>query len=181
MVIGGKRILKVDDKILLKEIGLEEVDAIYNTIERDRKYLEEWLPFVDQTRETANTRQFVENYLNSDRIDVTFAIFYRNDFAGIIGIKDTDLNNKKTEIGFWLSESFQHKGIITLSCKALINYIFDVMNLNRIQLKAATGNFKSQHIAHRLGFKTEGIERDGQLHNRGFVDLVVFSLLNSDR
>jgi hypothetical protein len=27
MVIAGKRILKVDDKILLKEIGLEEVDA----------------------------------------------------------------------------------------------------------------------------------------------------------
>jgi ribosomal-protein-serine acetyltransferase len=181
MVIGGKRILKVYDKILLKEIGLEEVDAIYNTIDRDRKYLEEWLPFVDQTRETANTRQFVENYLNSDRIDVTFAIFYRNDFAGIIGIKDTDLNNKKTEIGFWLSESFQHKGIITLSCKTLIEYIFEVMNLNRIQLKAAKGNLKSQRVAERLGFKPEGIERDGELHNRGFVDLVVFSLLNSDR
>ena len=100
MVISGKKILKVDDKILLKEIGLEEVDAIYNTIDRDRKYLEEWLPFVDQTRETANTRQFVENYLNSDRIDGTFAIYYRNDFAGIIGIKDTDLDNKKNRNRF---------------------------------------------------------------------------------
>ena len=70
---------------------------------------------------------------------------------------------------------------MTLSGKVLINYIFDVMNLNRIQLKAATGNFKSQRVAERLGFMTEGIERDGELHNRGFVDLVVFSLLNSDR
>ena len=63
----------------------------------------------------------------------------------------------------------------------MIDYIFDVMNLNRIQLKAANGNLKSQRVAERLGFLQEGIERDGELHNRGFVDLVVFSLLNSDR
>ena len=90
-------------------------------------------------------------------------------------------SNKKTEIGYWLSESFQHKGIITQSGKALINYAFNEMNLNRIQLKAATGNLKSQQVAERLGFTKEGIERDGELHMRGFVDLVVFSLLKADR
>jgi len=177
----GKRILKVDDKILLKEIGLEEVDVIFNTIDRDRKYLEEWLPFVDQTTTPAYTRQFVENYLNSDRLDITFAIYYRTEFAGIIGLKDTDLDNKKTEIGYWLSESFQHKGIMTLSGNAMIHYIFDEMHLNRIQLKAATGNRKSQEVAKRLGFVQEGIERESELHSRGFVDLMVYSLLKADR
>ena len=181
MVIGGKRILKVDDKILLKEIGFEDVEAIYSTIDQDRIYLEEWLPFVELTTEISYTHRFVENYINSDQTDVTFAIYYQDNFAGIIGLKDTDPDNKKTEIGFWLSESFQHKGIIAHSGKALIDYIFDVMNLNRIQLKAATGNLKSQRVAEHLGFMRDGIERDGELHSRGFVDLVVFSLLNSDR
>jgi len=32
-----------------------------------------------------------------------------------------------------------------------------------------------------LGFAREGIERDGELHARGFVDLVTFSLLKTDR
>lgn len=179
--MNEQRILVVDNNIRLKEIGLEDVSDIFNTIASERCYLDEWLPFVEFTQEPSYTRSFVENYLNSDRLDVTFSISYQNHFAGIIGLKDTDLDNKKTEIGFWLSESFQHKGIITLSCKALISYIFDVMHLNRIQLKAATGNFKSQRVAERLGFVRDGIERDGELHNLGFVDLVVFSLLNSDR
>ena len=179
--MSKQRILFVDDNIRLKEIGLEDVSDIFTTITNERGYLEEWLPFIEFTHEQSYTRLFVENYLNSDRLDITFTISYQDHFAGIIGLKDTDHNNKKTEIGFWLSDSFQHKGIITLSCKALIDYIFDVMNLNRIQLKAATGNLKSQHIAESLGFIPEGIERDGELHKRGFVDLVVFSLLNSDR
>jgi len=178
---NGKRVLKVDDKILLKEIGLEEVEAIFNTIDHDRNYLKEWLPFVESTRNIAYTHSFVKSYVDSDRIDVTFAIYYQNSFAGIIGLKDTDFDNKKTEIGYWLSESFQHKGIMTLSVNALLNYVFDEMHLNRIQIKAATGNFKSQEVAKRLGFKQEGIERESELHTRGFVDLIVYSLLKAER
>jgi len=174
-------ILFVNDNIRLKEIGLEDVDDVFNTIANERNYLEEWLPFVELTLDRSFTRLFIENYLKSDRLDTTFTIYYQNLFVGILGLKDTDPDNKKTEIGYWLSETYQHKGIITLSCKALINYIFDELKLNRIQLKAATGNLKSQRVAERLGFKPEGIEREGELHTRGFVDLAVFSLLISER
>lgn len=36
-------------------------------------------------------------------------------------------------------------------------------------------------MAKRLGFTVEGIERDGELHSHGFVDLKVFSLLKEDQ
>jgi len=179
--MSDQRELKVDENIRLKELGLDDVDAIFNTIVNERDYLAEWLPFVEFTHEITYTRRFVENYLNSDKTDATFAIYFQSLFVGVIGLKNTDPANKKTEIGYWLSESYQHRGIITLSCKALINYAFDRLQINRIQLKAATGNLKSQQVAQRLGFSKEGIERDGELHARGFVDLVVFSLLKADR
>ena len=178
---SDQRELIVDDSIRLKELGLDDVEAIFNSIINERDYLDEWLPFVEFTHEISYTSRFVENYLNSDKSDATFAIYYQHQFVGIIGLKNTDPVNKKTEIGYWLSESYQHRGIITLSCKALINYAFDRLQINRIQLKAATGNLKSQQVAQRLGFSKEGIERDGELHARGFVDLVVFSLLKTDR
>ena len=172
--------LKVDNDILLKEIGLEDVEAIFNTIDAERAYMLEWLPFVELTQEVSNTRTFVENYLNAEVKDLTCVIYYKKKFVGLIGLKDTDFDNLKTEIGYWLSESFQHKGIITRACKAIINHSFNDLKLNRIQIKAATGNLKSIAIPERLGFKREGIERDGELHSRGFVDLVVFGLLKKD-
>lgn len=174
------RELSVDKDIRLKEIGLEDVEAIFSTIDNERSYLGEWLPFVDLTNDIAFTRNFVAGYLNSDRVNITCAIYYKNIFAGLVGLKDTDLINKKIEIGYWLSEPFQHKGIITRSCKSLIDYAFRILGMNRVQLKAATENFKSQRVAERLGFSFEGIERDGELHDRGFVDLKIFALLKKD-
>jgi ribosomal-protein-serine acetyltransferase len=171
----------VDKDIRLKIVGIEDAESIFNTINRERKYLEEWLPFVEDTRDISYTKAFIEHSTAAISSNYTFTISYHNHFAGVIGFKDTDFNNKKTEIGYWLSESFQHKGIITRSCKALINYAFDKMDMNRIQIKAAEENQKSRNVAERLGFTCEGIERDGELHSRGFVDLVIYSLLKAER
>jgi ribosomal-protein-serine acetyltransferase len=172
--------LFVDKDITLKEIGTEDAKDIFYTIDFERSYLSEWLPFVELTTDIEYTRAFINNYLNSEIKDATFVIHYKNKFVGLVGLKDTDTDNLKTEIGYWISETYQHKGIITRSGKRLIEYVFDELKLNRIQLKAATGNLKSQAVAERLGFIREGIEREGELHSRGFVDLVVFSLLKRD-
>jgi ribosomal-protein-serine acetyltransferase len=172
-----KRVLIVDDNIALHELGREHAREIFDTINTQRAYLGQWLPFVELTTNIDFTLSFVEAYAMSDRKNLTFAIYYRDQFAGLIGLKDTDYANLKTEIGYWLSEPFQQKGIITLSCNKLLEYAFQELNMNRVQLKAATGNAKSCSVALRLGFTLEGVERDGELHSRGFVDLNVYSLL----
>ena len=174
------RELIVDEEIRLKEIGLDDVEAIFTTIDNEREYMQEWLPFVELTTTVDFTRSFVTAYENSDKTDFTCAIYFKNTFVGLVGLKDTDLDNQKTEIGYWLSEKYQHKGIVTRSCKKMIEYVFREIGLNRIQLKAATENHKSQRVAERLGFTFEGIERDGELHTRGFVDLKVYGLLMKD-
>jgi ribosomal-protein-serine acetyltransferase len=171
----------VNENIFLREIGLDDASAIFDIIDSEREYLAEWLPFIELSKTLSYTRRFIENYLLSDKLDVTFSIYFQNIFVGIIGLKETDLDNKKTEIGYWMSEKYQHKGIMTCACKALIDYVFDEMNLNRIQIKAAKDNLKSQGVPDRLGFTREGIEHDGELHTRGFVDLIVFGLLKADR
>ena len=174
------RQLCVDDQILMKEIDEGEVVNIFNAIDAERDYLSKWLPFVEKTIDIEFTRGFVNSYLYSDKKDVTFAIYFEQRFAGLIGLKDTDETNKKTEIGYWLSSGFQHKGVVTKCCKALIAYAFENMKMNRVQLKAGTENVRSRAVAERLGFELEGIERDGELHSRGYIDLAVYSLLKKD-
>ncbi len=172
--------LIVNQNISLKEIGFEYLRPIYYIIDNQREYLSEWLFFVDLTTDLSYTNQFIESYLNSDRINLTMAISFNKQFVGIIGLKDSDLENKKTEIGYWISEKYQGNGIVTLACKALIDYAFNSLNYNRIQIKAATLNLKSRKIPERLNFSFEGIERDGELHKHGFVDLAIYSLLKNE-
>jgi len=63
---------------------------------------------------------------------------------------------------------------------ALIDYAFQELRINRIELRAATGNDRSLSIAKRLGFTQEGIHRDAESLNDHSVDQVVYSILKRE-
>ncbi|MNY76832.1 putative ribosomal N-acetyltransferase YdaF [compost metagenome] len=69
---------------------------------------------------------------------------------------------------------------MTRCCTALINYGFSELGLQRIEIKAATTNTKSQAIPRRLGFKEEGILRQAELVGGKFLDLVLFAMLRDE-
>jgi ribosomal-protein-serine acetyltransferase len=174
--------LLVEDELILKEVHLRDADTIFSIIDAERETLKEWLPFVVFTRHPGDTMSFIRSLSEGpiDRRDLVFTIQYQGKIIGLMGLKSTDWTNHKTEIGYWLSEKYQGKGIATKSCKRLIQFVFEGLGLNRIQIKAATNNHKSQQIPKRLGFTFEGTERAGELLLTGFTDLAVYSLLKDE-
>jgi len=155
--------------------------TIFEAIDRDRDYLRQWLPFVDETKEISHTEAFIRSISGKEnQRDDIYTIWYKEEFAGLIGFKDTDPINRKTEIGYWLAEKMQHKGIITNSVSALMNYAFKKQGMNRIQIKVAEHNTKSEAIPLRLNFKFEGVERDGEFHQDHYVNLKVYGKLACD-
>ncbi len=174
--------IQVNTHIHLETIKLSMAPLIFNTIDQDRKYLRRWLPFVDYTHSVLDTELFIRSMLSQKekRKDEVYSIWFDMEFAGLIGFKDIDWANHKTELGYWLAEKMQGKGIITNCTAALVKYGFKKLGMNRIQIKVAIGNEKSAAIPARLGFKSEGIERHGELLNGMYHDLEVYSMLKSD-
>lgn len=175
--------IRVGREITLREIDLLDSEDVFNTVTGQREYFGKWLPFVEFTKEIGDTQEFIKSVTSTpeDLKEFVFVILYKNVFAGLAGFKSTDRLNKKTEIGYWLSEGFQKKGIMTLSVKAMLKLAFEELDINRIQIKCAVGNIPSSSIPKRLGFKLEGIERDGELFPDGsFKDLEVYSLLKNE-
>ena len=175
--------IKVNEKISLRRISQNDAADIFHTIQSQRSYLLTWLPFVAWTREISDTKAYIDQVLNTpeDKAELVFVIRYDDEFAGIIGFKETDRINKKTELGYWLSESFQKKGIITLSLQELLKLAFDKLKMNRVQIRCAVGNTASSNIPKRLGFTFEGIERAGELLDSGkYADLEIYSMLKSE-
>ncbi|WP_340111603.1 GNAT family N-acetyltransferase [Maribellus mangrovi] len=172
--------IRINDKLRLELLKPEMASVVFETINHDRDYLKEWLPFVNHTFDISDTERFIESVSGNNR-DQVFSIWYREEFAGLIGFKDTDWINRKTEIGYWLAKNMQGKGIITSCVQTLCNHTFRKMKLNRIQIKAAVENLKSQAIPEKLNFKYEGIERCGELHENKYIDLRIYSLLANER
>lgn len=174
--------LVVNEFIRLARIKYSHAFQVFQAIDRNREFLLPWLPFVEMTLTQEDTEAFIRSVMAttvSGKEDV-FVIWYQNQFAGLIGLKDTDHINLKTEIGYWLIEALVGRGIMTRATRRLIDFVFNTMNMNRVQIKCGVGNDKSAAIPKRLGFQFEGVERAGEKHHDRFIDLEVYSLLKSE-
>lgn len=171
--------IEITPNIVLKPISLDMVSDIYNTIDTEREYLRVWLPFVDNTLDDSVIYAFVSSKLETGQI--VFTIYDNDKFVGLIGFHNLHNANRKAEIGYWLSEKAQGKGIITQAVKELLMMAFTEVNLNSIRILAAVDNLKSRRIPEKLGFTLEGITRDGELLvDNKFTDIAVYSLLKKE-
>lgn len=171
--------MKLFEDVLLRPLQSDDAKDIYDAIDTQREYLGRWLPFVDSTTSVAVTQAFVDSALNSE--DKTFTIRKGEQCVGLIGFKATDKVNCKTEIGYWLSEECQGRGIMTRAVEALCRQAFEALGMNRVQIKCAIGNTHSSNIPKRLGFQFEGVERAGELFaDANFVDIEVYSFLKNE-
>jgi ribosomal-protein-serine acetyltransferase len=174
--------LQIDDWLQLDIIKPSMAQIIFEAIDKNRIFLGRWLPFVDQTKSVTDTEAFIKSIIDkhySERDDI-YSIWYKGQFVGLIGFKETDRINKKTELGYWMVEEFQGKGIMTKSVSKLIDFAFRNLAINRIQIKVAMGNIKSAAIPKRLKFQFEGIERNGEKHSDRYLDLEVYSMLKTE-
>jgi len=171
--------IKVNNKITLREISIDDANIIFNKINEYRESLKTWLPWINSTKSQKDTENFINSIINSEK-DLVFIIKHQLNFAGIIGLKEIDVLNHRAEIGYWLLPCFEGKGIMTLCCKAITDYSFNHLNINRIQIKCATKNQKSNAIPNRLNYFFEGIEREGEFINDKYFDLNLYSALKNE-
>ena len=174
--------LIVNHRIELERLKMTHAFQVFQAIECNREFLSPWLPFVQDTECQEDTEAFVQSVVSKSGTerDEVFVIWFEKKFAGLIGFRDTDRVNLKTEIGYWIIETMTGKGIVTQSAKALVDFAFTHMAMNRIAIRCGVGNSKSSAIPKRLGFHFEGVERQGEKHHKKYIDLEVYSFLKAD-
>ncbi len=163
----------------MRKASPADATALYDIIDRDREYLREWLPFIDFSQSAADTEAFL-TYVSTNKSELVFNIVHEEKVAGLIGLKGIDTLNKKLEIGYWLAQDKQGKDIMRRCCHTLLRFVFEKLQMNRVELRVGVGNMRSSRIPEKLGFTFEGIQRQGELLNGSFHDLQVYSLLRSE-
>ena len=174
--------ITVNDNIKLQTLVPEHAEELYELILASKEHLQRWLPWVKNVDSINYIENFIqETILRSDnKTEFAFVIFYKETMAGRIGLYHLQQQNKIGEIGYWLGKDYVGKGIIGQCCAAIIDYGFEVAELNRIVIKSGTENTESFRIPEKLGFTKEGILRQAELLDEGFIDLNLYSLLKSE-
>ncbi|WP_404450664.1 GNAT family N-acetyltransferase [Virgibacillus necropolis] len=173
---------EIDDDLTLKLMELDDAKELFNLTDASREYLREWLPWVDGTTTVDDSRGFIEHTLRGfkDKKSMTMAIRYKGKLVGTAGFNSLDWSNKIACIGYWLGENYQGNGIMTRVTHHLTDYAFTVLDFNRVDIRAAHENTKSQSIPKRLGFVEEGQIRQAEWLYDHYVDHVVYGMLASE-
>lgn len=139
---------------------------------------------------TIRTKDELDEYIHSTLNERTEGksypfIIIDKESESVVGstrLGNINFHNKRLEIGWtWYGTSFQGVGL-NKACKyELLNYVFENMKFNRIQLSADIDNIRSQKAILKLGAKQEGIFRSNYIDQYGNKrDDVYFSIISDE-
>jgi ribosomal-protein-serine acetyltransferase len=152
-------------------------------VDAGRAYLRRWLPWVDATTTAEFTREFLRGAIAGaiEGKSLILVIEHEGAACGTAGFNWIDPQNGGCEIGYWLREDRQKRGIMTACCRALVRHAFDDLGLNQVRIAVAVENARSRRIPERLGFHLDGVIREAEKLASGHVDQALYTFLRRDR
>lgn len=90
------------------------------------------------------------------------------------------LRYDKAELAYWLGSEFRGRGYATEACRAVLQYGFENLGLNKVTVAHALENGASRDLIRRLGFREVGIEYRHFQKDGHWIDHVTYELLKCD-
>ncbi|GLV55574.1 ribosomal-protein-serine acetyltransferase [Dictyobacter sp. S3.2.2.5] len=174
--------IRVDDEIELRLHELRYAEAYHALIVRNIEHLREWMPWAAEEQTLEGTRNFMSSAMHrfADGTGLPTNLWYRGQLVGSIGYPRMSWQTRQAEIGYWLDKDMQGKGIITRATGALVTYAFEELGLNKVEIHAASGNYRSRAVPERLGFKQEGALRQNVWVNGQVYDMIIYGMLANE-
>ncbi len=178
-VIGG-------DGVYLRTPQVSDYAQWAAVRERSRAFLTPWeptWPLDDLSRPSFKRR--IKRYQREIRDDSGYAFFMFNalDDALLGGIRLSNVRRgvaQTCSLGYWMGQDHANKGHMTAGVTAVVSFIFDVLNLHRIEAACLPHNNASIRLLEKVGFQFEGRARSYLCINGLWQDHLLFALVESD-
>lgn len=101
-------------------------------------------------------------------------------FVGWCTFNEWNPNFRSASLGYCLHQAAWGRGYATEAARALLQWAFDTLEVNRIQSEADSRNVASARVLEKLGFELEGTLREDCIVNGDVSDSWVYGLLRRD-
>ena len=160
---------------------LQEADAqsfLDNTNDEEIRYM----TGTKSTFTLEQIQQHIRNCKNdSTRYDFAICLNDNDLLIGELSISEIDHENSKA--GFRISmfgTELTGKGYGSEATKLVLQFVFEKLNLNRLQLEVFSHNKRGIRAYEKTGFKKEGVLRDSLYYNGEFSDEIIMSFLKKE-
>jgi len=118
----------------------------------------------------------------AEDVETVWGVFHDDVLAGMVGLHHITPHDTggAAELGYWATAASRGKGFMTEAARTVVDWGFAELGLARITWRAVVGNVASARTARALGFRYEGMLRQGLTSPRGRDDGWMAGLLATD-
>ena len=169
------------DRLILRKFTVDDAQAMFEnwaSDERVTRYLT-WCPHESPEA----TRQLLElwcaAYENPSAYN--WVMEYEGTPIGNISVVCLSEKCEYAELGYCMGYAYWNKGFMPEAAKAVIDYLFSEIGVNRVGISHAVKNPASGRVAQKYGLTFEGTKREYLKTSTGeFLDISDYGIIRSD-
>lgn len=160
-----------------------DIDPYFQLVQKNRPRLEAFFTgTTSKTKTYEDTQVFLASMVQRTKEKTYFPYIImddaKNKIAGFVDLKNIDWNIPKSELGCYIDEDYEGKGITSEAIKIFCDYSFEEFKFKKIFLRTHPTNMAARSIAEKCGFEVEGIiRRDYKTTSGEIIDLIYYGKL----
>jgi RimJ/RimL family protein N-acetyltransferase len=158
-------------------------EALYEAARESIATVGRWLPWCQEGYAWEDAVAWIERcqsgWVRGE--PYAFAILDTQErLLGGIGLNRLDRDHRSANLGYWVRELEQGKGVASAAVATIADFGFNTLGLQRIEIVADIDNLASRRTAERAGAHLDGISPNRLCHKGEVVAAAVYSLLPAD-
>lgn len=173
-------------RVVLRTPQMSDYPAWAELRAASREFLTPWEPlWSNDELSRASFRRRVRHYLRDLREDVGYALFSFSATSGALvgGLTLCNVRRGVTQsctLGYWIGAKYARQGYMTASVRAVVPFVFDSLELHRLEAACLPTNAASIKLLEKTGFQREGLARRYLRINGVWQDHLLYALLDTD-
>lgn len=179
--IGTKTI--ETERLILRRFTVEDTQDMFDNWASDPAVTEflTWPTHQEVSFTKTLLAEWIENYDDGGYFNWVMELKETGAAIGNISVVHLNENTECATIGYCMSRAYWGKELMPEALKAVMDFLFDEVGLNRVEAYHDSNNPKSGRVMAKAGMKYEGTLRDAAKNNQGICDRVYYAMIRSDR
>ena len=168
-------------RLLLRKITLDDAPAVFAYASDPQVPL--YMPWAPH-QSIAETYEYLAHVI--DRYQQgwpgPWGIVHKGDakLIGTCAYGSWEREHRRAEIGYVLHRGYWGQGYMTEVVRAIVDFGFKRMGLNRIEARCEAPNVGSARVMEKIGMSYEGLLREQMYEKNRFRDMKIYSILRRE-
>lgn len=174
------------ERLIVRKYEEGDGRGLYLLLERNdnREFLRESVDEASsvKTEEEAEVKaqKYSAEWVARDRFVMGIWLRSEDKYVGQVWIEPKKWEVPSFEIGWFLDQGYQNRGIATEAVRRSLKFLFNDLNAHKVIAITRDTNPRSCKLAERLGFRREGHLRESGIENGKRYGLFYYGMLRTE-